>query len=124
MCACIYMVCYELYACMHVRICMHSLHCTVTVVNFYYTNCVDLIEVLQRTKTSTSTDDASSNSSQDLLDDALEGMINPMESSGVDQLLARVLSSTGIVNKTISPPSANRFMPPPATIEEIPGMCV
>jgi len=51
----------------------------------------------------------------------VEGMTNPMESSGVDQLLARVLSGTGVVNKTISPPTANRFMPPPATIEEIPS---
>ena len=49
-------------------------------------------------------------------------MTNPMESSGVDQLLARVLSNTGTVNKTIEPPSANRFMPPPDPIEEVPGM--
>ena len=49
-------------------------------------------------------------------------MTNPVESSGVDQLLARVLSNTGTGNKTIEPPSANRFMPPPDPIEEVPGM--
>ena len=86
-------------------------------------NSIDLIEVLQNAKAKSSTS-ASSVSSPDLVSGESEGMTNPMESSGVDQLLARVLSNTGTVNKTIEPPSANRFMPPPDPIEEVPGMYI
>ena len=86
-------------------------------------NSADLIEVLQNAKTKSSTS-TSSSSSVDLPSGDSEGMTNPMESSGVDQLLARVLSNTGTVNKTIAPPSANRFMPTPTPIEEVPGVCV
>ena len=96
--------------------------CVCNVVNYYHVNDIDLIEILQKAKTNS--DNASSKSSQESSDDRSEEMTNPMDSSGVDQLLARVLSNAGVVNKTIAPPSANRFMPSPVTIEETAGMHV
>ena len=93
--------------------------CTINILNCYCIYDVDLIEVLQRAKTNSV--NVSSKSSQESSDDRSEEITNPMASSGVDQLLARMLSSAGIVDKTIAPPSANRFLPSPATIEEIAG---
>jgi len=59
--------------------------------------------------------------SSTLPSDLAEMMKNPMDSSGVEQLLARVVSSASTVNKGISPPSIRSYTPS-AAIEEITGV--
>ncbi|XP_065882545.1 uncharacterized protein [Dysidea avara] len=73
----------------------------------------DLLEVIENTKRSNSPE-----VSLTLPSDLAELMKNPMDSSGVEQLLARVVSSASTVNKGISPPSIHSYTPS-ATIEEI-----
>jgi len=77
---------------------------------------VDLLEVIENTKRSNSPEVSST-----LPGDLAEMMKNPMDSTGVEQLLARVVSSTSTVNKGISPPLIRSYTPS-ATIEEITGM--
>jgi len=75
----------------------------------------DLLEVIENAKQN------SNPMLSSLPSDLAEMMKNPMDSSGVDQLLARVVSSASTVNKGLSSPPAIRSYTPSATIEEITG---